>query len=314
MTNLYSPIVITGASGFVGGHLIKTYSDLIKSKPADIQIIAVSNNREIAVDPNSQIIAVCTDLSDSAKSQQLFTKHSPGLIINCAALTNTTYCEMHKDDAIKSNVSIVENILTYIRETKRKIRLIHLSTDLVFNGDNNDYYTETDKIQPINYYGVTKAKAETLIRSHNDIESVILRTSLIYGKSANEATCFIDWIIDALQNKKTCPLFVDEFRTPVYVNDLVKTIIATADEYFTPGIFHVAGKTKVNRYEFGVMLAKALTLDPECLKAVSLADAHFCCPRPRDVSLSYNKAQEQLHYCPTEYQDALKQIASEFIR
>jgi dTDP-4-dehydrorhamnose reductase len=168
-------------------------------------------------------------------------------------------------------------------------RLIHVSTDVIFDGDKG-HYTEDDPPTPITAYGRSKALAEEAVRA-SGTEAVIARTSLIYGwrpyvsRSAR-------WIIDALEAGKPVRLFTDELRCPIWVESLAAALVELAGSTYT-GVLHVAGAQTLSRYGFGVRLLRFHGLDPGPVIPASSRESGL--HRPLDCTLDCSRARALLH-------------------
>jgi dTDP-4-dehydrorhamnose reductase len=124
-------------------------------------------------------------------------------------------------------------------------RLIHLSTDVVFDGRNAPY-TESDRPNPIHAYGAAKAASEETVSAYPD--HVIVRTSLIYG--LEEMDRGTGWVVEALRRGQNVTLFVDQMRNPVWVRALSEACLELAELDYR-GILHVAGAQRLSRADFG---------------------------------------------------------------
>ena len=162
-------------------------------------------------------------------------------------------------------------------------RIVHLSTDLVFDGDLWRPYNEDDPVSPINDYGRAKARAEELVAAANP-NSVSVRTSLIYGASDAPQECLVRRAID----QGDISFFTDEFRSPIHVEHLAAAVGALATEVPATGVLHVAGAERLNRLQFASVLAENMDLDAALLTG-GPADASLG-PRASDVALDIQRA------------------------
>jgi dTDP-4-dehydrorhamnose reductase len=156
-----------------------------------------------------------------------------------------------------------------VAEAAREARLVHLSTDLVFDG-RRGRYTEEDPTAPVDEYGRSKAEAELRVaRAHP--EAVLVRTSLLYGGQPGPQERL------AREHRR---FFVDELRSPVHVVDLADALLELA-ELPVAGPLHLGGADDVSRFDFAVLLGA----DPERLEA-----AHTDADRAADVTLDSSRA------------------------
>ncbi len=164
-------------------------------------------------------------------------------------------------------------------------RIVHVSTDLVFDGDLERPYNEDDPVSPINDYGRAKARAEELVAAANP-NSVSVRTSLIYGASDAPQERLVRRAID----QGDISFFTDEWRSPIHVEHLAAAVGALATEVPATGVLHVAGAERLNRLQFASVLAENMDLDAALLTG-GPADASLG-PRASDVALDIQRALE----------------------
>jgi dTDP-4-dehydrorhamnose reductase len=168
-------------------------------------------------------------------------------------------------------------------------RLVHMSTDVIFDGTKGGPYTEDDPPSPLTDYGRDKADAEQAVdAAHPD--ALIVRASLIYGgpdPSRHERLA-----LEAARGELDMAFFTDEIRCPVAVSDLGAALLELAGSDVS-GILHVAGADALSRYEFACLIARAHGLPDERIAAASAAAAGV--PRPLDCSLDSSRARSLLH-------------------
>jgi len=168
------------------------------------------------------------------------------------------------------------------------VRLIHISTDVVFDGEKG-HYVEEDLSAPVTPYGYSKALAEEEVRV-SGAEAIIVRTSLIYGwrPRLDRQT---RWIVDSLNVGPPARLFTDEIRCPIWVESLAAAVVELAGSEYT-GVLHVAGALALSRYEFGVRLARFHGLDPAPLVPARSRESGL--RRPLDCTLDCSCARALL--------------------
>ena len=229
------------------------------------------------------------DLSNINSIEYLVKQIKPDAIIHNAALADVDECEINKDYAYKINVESTDTLARIAYE--QNIRLIYISTDMVYDGEKGDY-KETDFVNPINYYGRTKVIAEEKIAQICS-NYVIVRTALIYGKSLTKSLSFTDNILINVNNNKDITLFYDQFRTPVLVNDLADAILELVNHSFS-GIVNIGGSERIDRYSFGKEIAKRFKFPLQKIIKDSMYNFITPAPRPCDVALNISKAQSLL--------------------
>jgi dTDP-4-dehydrorhamnose reductase len=167
-------------------------------------------------------------------------------------------------------------------------RLIHLSSDMVFDGEHAPY-RPGDRPQPITPYGCAKAESERLVAELLPTAAIV-RTSLIYGFDPPDPRTA--WVLGSLRRGIPITLFTDEIRCPVWVEQLAAALLELA-QGDRPGIWHLAGPQPISRYAFGERLARACGLDPAGITA-GLSHASGLV-RPRDLTLNVEASQACLH-------------------
>lgn len=163
-------------------------------------------------------------------------------------------------------------------------RLVHVSTDVVFDGEQGDY-VEEDAPSPITTYGRSKARAEEMVERAG-AEAIVVRTSLIYGWRP-EIDRQTRRIMDKLAADEPVRLFTDELRCPIWVETLAAALVELAGMDVT-GFLHVAGAQALNRYEFGQRLLRFHDVDPASLVPALSRESGL--NRPLDCTLDISRA------------------------
>ena len=252
-------VLVTGATGLLGGWLYER--------------IAADN---IEVLPGGS--STKQDLSDDIAVDALFSLVQPTIVIHCAAMSAIADCAKNPDRARAVNVEGTRNVAT--RAAAFGARLVHVSTDLVFDGEAAPYREDATP-SPTSMYGKTKLEAETAAREAAD--SVVVRVSLLYGPTKNERKGFFDATLAAFRDSKPITLFDDEWRTPLSLRAAADALwaIARSDVH---GLMHVGGPERMSRLEMGERLARQRSLPHPAMTHASRTSVPGE-PRPRDVSL-----------------------------
>ena len=225
--------------------------------------------------PKLDFVTSCKlDITDFKKTKQIIDKCKPDYIINTCALNNVDYCESHPDEAKKINGDFVDN-LSKISE-KINCKLIHLSTDSVFDGNKKTPYIETDIPNPNNIYGITKLIGEKCVLKNSN--NLIVRASVLYGllpenisainSSSMKPMNFGLWLLNKLNSKEEVQIIQDEISSPIIADDFAKSIIHLIKGNYS-GIFHSAPNICINRYDFSKKIAEKLNLDVKLIKPIS---------------------------------------------
>ena len=212
-------VAISGSNGQLGRRLQKLF------KPELTLLIDMHN----------------CDITDNKKTSALLRSHAPEVIINCAALTDVDGCERNPNLASAVNAYATYNIAMAAKELGA--RLIHVSTDYVFDGTKGSAYTESDKACPINIYGMTKLEGELAVTRALD-NYVIMRTAWLYGSGNN----FVRKILELAKTRERLKVVYDQHGSPTYAKDLAQAIAKIACTQIT-GIFHCANEGGASRLE-----------------------------------------------------------------
>lgn len=160
------------------------------------------------------------DISDFKITKNFIDNNLINIIINCAAYTAVDKAENNEKQANIINNKSIENLAIISKE--KKIKLIHISTDYVFDGKNYKPYKETDETNSNSVYGKTKLNGEKAIIKTNPLNSVIIRTSWLYSSYGNN---FVKTILRLSEEKKELNIVFDQVGTPTYARDLAKVIL-----------------------------------------------------------------------------------------
>ena len=271
-----SKLLVLGGSGLVGSAFI----DFAKN---DYDIIFSYNKNEIKI-PNTESFKINL-LNDSDKIETIIKNYNPDVVLHTVAHSNLDLCETDHYITDKLHIDLTQKIANVCVSTNSK--LIFLSTDAVFEGQLNKRYGEDDITNPINYYGKTKLRAEKIVLDAS-LNNTVLRTSVIYGW--HKKSRFTNWILDYLKDGKQVDPFSDQFNTPTLIDDLIKVILKIIDNDIS-GLYHAAGKTCLNRYEFAILLAKKFSYNLTLIHPVTKIEKKQDAPRPISTCLDSSKLE-----------------------
>jgi dTDP-4-dehydrorhamnose reductase len=276
-------ILICGANGLLGQRL-----SLMLSTQTDYEVLNTSVERSFVFD-NMLFDYNQLDITLRSDVRSLISSFQPNVIFNAAAATNVDWCESNREEAWKANVTAVENLADAARKVGAK--LIHLSSDYVFDGKNGPYDEESQP-HPIGYYGKTKLASENAVRS-SGIPHTILRTIVLYGSGIGVKANFALWVINNLKSGKQITVVDDQIGNPTFVGDLALAMIKTF-ELNREGIFHVGGGEQLSRYDFAMHAANVFDLDASLIKRIKTSDLGQPSPRPMISGFITLKAETQL--------------------
>ena len=283
--------LVTGASGFMGGNLAVYLS-------SSANVYAQYNNNTFKYD-NLKPLRI--DLANESEIENAISSNEFDWVIHCAAVTSPDACANNMKYAEKINVEGTRHIINYCNN--KDIPVIYISTDLVFDGEKGDY-KETDPPNPISFYGETKLKAEQIVL--NGLEkNTVCRIALSYGKIFNNTKGgALDRMIESLTQGKTLNLFTDQFRTPLFSGEFCDAILklTTAKSNNSPDcksrLYHLGGKDKVSRLEFGKKIVSVFGFDPGLINPVSMDQIKSSAKRGKDCSLNCKRAVREFSYTP----------------
>jgi dTDP-4-dehydrorhamnose reductase len=293
-------ILVTGGNGLLGQRIIYALR-----KKEGIKCISTSRG-ENRMKEQSGYTYESMDITDKLSVEKIFEKYSPQHVIHTAAMTNVDACEMNKEEAVKQNVSAVENLILQCR--KYNTHLVHLSTDFVFNGENGPY-VETDAVDPLSHYALTKVESEKRV-IESDLRWAIIRTIIIYGTvDDNSRSNVVLWVINALKNKKAITVINDQYRSPTFADDLADACIAACLKNAI-GIFHVSGRELMNILDIAKIVADYFKLDAAYIKPVSSLQLNQPALRPPVTGFIIDKAVNELDFHPHTFLEGLSIIKS----
>lgn len=262
-------VLVTGANGYLGGALLRY---LAANRPDwDVHATFFS----IPPAPGTPF-AHALDLRDPNSVETVMSTVQPDLIFHAAALNAGDPQEMYETNARGS---------AYLARAaaRQAARLVHVSSDVIFDGEGGNY-SEEDDPHPITPYARSKADAERGVLD-SGANAVVVRTSLIYGFRP------LDPRTRSILRGEMVHLFVDEWRCPIWVNTLSAALVELA-ELDLRGVLHVAGAQALNRYDFGMKLMGALEGDTARLVPVESRASGLI--RPRNCTLNTSRARSML--------------------
>jgi dTDP-4-dehydrorhamnose reductase len=285
-------LVITGASGFLGYHLVREAAERY-----DVYAFYNSERGDF-----ESVNWLQCDITNHIQVGDLLEDIEPDFIIHAAASADTNFCELHPKESRLVNVDATINLVGIAADFN--IPFVFTSTDLVFDGERG-LYTEEDAPNPVNEYGRQKAEAERVVLEIYP-NTLVARLPLMYGdvKAGGNGNYLRRFIADNNEGKVSS-LFHDEYRSIGGAYSIAKGIVSLMPNQ--NGIVQIAGKEVVSRYEFGLMAADVFALNKTLLQSVSQNDFTFVAKRPKNVSLDITKALH-LGYTPLSIIEELKLI------
>lgn len=293
-------VLICGSNGLLGQRLA-----LMLSSNTEYEVLNTSHHRSFVFD-HQLFDYTQLDITRKSDVKSLVSSFQPDVIINAASATNVDSCETHREEAWKVNVVGVENLLEAAR--KSGIKLIHVSTDYVFDGKHGPY-KEDDQPNPINYYGKTKLAAENAIRM-SDAPWAIVRTIVLYGTGISVKQNFALWVINSLKLGQQIRCVDDQISSPTYVSDLAFALVRIF-ELGRTGLYHVCGSEQLSRYDFALRAAEIFGLDKNLITRAKSADLKQPAARPPVTGFITLKAETELGLKPMNATQGLTTLKQE---
>src|SRR5437870_2962635 len=271
------PLLITGVTGVAGYNALSYFQ---RRYPG--QVFGTRPRQTWQLN-GPGIVAV--DAEDRRSLRDLFRAFRFRSVLNCVGNCALKSCEL---DPKMARVLNIESAAAIVEESRTHgIRLVHLSSDLVFSGRGAGNYVESDPVDPVTVYGATMAEGERLILGEHPT-SAILRISLPMGPSFNRHAGAIDWIQSRFRNGRPATLYFDEVRSCTYVDDLNRVF-----ERFLAGrengLYHLGGPRAVTLYQIGQVVNRVGGYDSGLLNGCLRLAAGPIPPRAGNVSMCSDK-------------------------
>ena len=271
-------ILITGSNGMLGHDLIEVLKD----------------NHELLLTTSKTL-----DITDGDSVMDFILKSNPDIVINSAAYTDVDGCESNPDLAYNVNGEGVKNLALACREVD--CPLVHISTDYVFNGQNDRPWVEDDEIGPISIYGKSKLEGEEHIKEILE-KYFIVRTAWLYGVNGRN---FPRTMLELAQNHSEITVVYDEVGTPTYTPDLAKGISELIEtDYY--GTYHLTNSGNCSWCEFARYIFEVADVD---VNVIPVTASEFARPAPRpSYSVLENRNWVENGFEPLRnYKEAIKE-------
>ncbi|WCG81942.1 dTDP-4-dehydrorhamnose reductase [Pectobacterium sp. A5351] len=262
-------VLLTGANGQLG----RCFQDRL---PEEWKILATDSNE--------------LDITDLERVEEVVKNFQPDAIVNAAAYTAVDKAESEPKIAENINVRGPHNLATVA--TKYNVRLVHVSTDYVFDGNSTEPYSENSPTNPLSVYGKTKLGGEQAVTKASP-EAIIVRTAWVFSEYGNN---FVKTMLRLGKERDRLSIVGDQRGCPTYAGDLAQAIIALLQQNATGGIYHYSGAQEVSWYEFAQAIFYTATRESILNKApelTSISTEQYPTPahRPTNSTLKCEKIQ-----------------------
>ncbi|WP_395051217.1 dTDP-4-dehydrorhamnose reductase [Flavobacterium sp.] len=276
-------ILVTGANGQLGSEI-----------------------KELAVNyPNFDFIFTDIDDFPLDKAQEIITNFNriqPDIVINCAAYTAVDKAEQDQEVADAINHRAIATLATLCHDSGAK--LVHVSTDYVFDGTSAIAYKEEDQPNPKSVYGVTKLAGETACLK-NCPESIIIRTAWVYSEFGNN---FVKTMLRLMTERDTLSVVNDQIGSPTYAVDLAQVILTILDNSkWEPGIYHYSNAGAISWYDFALDIKEIGNKSCD-IKGIPASAYPTPAERPAYSLLDKSKITAVYGIEPVDYKISLKKM------
>jgi dTDP-4-dehydrorhamnose reductase len=280
-------ILITGANGQLG---------------SELQALFLQYQRFNFLSTDIDTLNLCnkTEIEDFIEENKI------NYIVNCAAYTAVDTAEDEVELCYKINRDTVRNLAEAAR---RKAKIIHISTDYVFDGKATVPYKETDTISPQSVYGKSKAEGERVLLEQAP-ESIIIRTAWLYSSFGNN---FVKTMIRLSKERNSLNVVNDQTGTPTYAADLAKAILdmivfCENTQTFLPGIYHYANEGTTTWYDFTKKIFQLLEIKTCQVNPISTSGYPTKAKRPVYSVLDKTKIKKTFNITIPEWSDSLEKM------
>ncbi len=281
-------ILVVGSRGMLGRDLVSQLPCLVKPVCPSVEIIAAPHEH--------------MDITNGSNTSKFIAQIKPDVIVNCAAFTNVDACETQKSEAIAVNTTGPRNIALAGKETGAKV--VHISTDYVFDGAQHEPYRETDKPNPISVYGKSKLEGERAIQEISD-NYAIVRTAWLYGPYRKN---FVTTMLDLGRKNRSVSVVTDQCGCPTYTADL-SYALWTIISMDLRGLYHATNTGTCSRYEWAKKIFE-LTGDQVSVLPLKTEDYKRAAPVPKNSSLNCTKYATASGQKMRPWQEALEEYLS----
>ena len=248
------------------------------------------------------------DITDPKSIEQVIVKLKPAVIINASAYTAVDKAESEQDEAYLINATAVEYLAK--TATKHNIRLLHISTDFVFDGTKNTPYQVDDQTDPVNVYGASKLAGELAIKAHCPTNSAIVRTSWVYSSHGNN---FVKTMLRLMAEKDELNVVSDQIGCPTNANGLANYLWQLAEQEALEPIYHYSDLGVASWYDFAVAIQHYAFEQGKLNKKIPIMpipSLAYPTPAKRPV---FSLMQHSNSYASVHWQACLKNMIVSFV-
>ncbi len=286
-------IALTGATGLVGAAFAEA------ALRRGHTLLAIGHSRSPSLPGPTLNRAL--DLREPDALERELLEFFPDVIVNAAAASSPAAVEADPASAERLNVALPRRLAQIANHLSA--RFLHLSTDMVFDGEKGDYRS-TDMPCPRDLYGQMKLLAEKDVLRFGGEFAVVLRIAIVTGNSLTGTRSLHERLFQAWAEGRRTPLFTDELRQPVSASNVGEVLTELGERANLHGIFHWAGPDRLSRYEIGRRILERFGLPETLILAASLRDAPT--PRAANLTLNLHPLEGKLKTAPEPFERQLE--------
>jgi dTDP-4-dehydrorhamnose reductase len=284
---LYERVLVTGGNGLLGTKMIELL--LARGRqPISASLKPGPTNRVLGDFPYLRL-----DITDATAVQDAIARVQPDAVIHTASFTAVDACETQREACWRTNVDGTAHLAAACRE--HGVRLVHVSTEYVFDGENGPYREEYPP-RPLGYYGQSKLASEQAVRERCS-DWAIGRTTVLFGHAPGVRPSFVVWLVDRLSRGERVRVVDDQIGSPTLADNLAEMLLALLDSR-SVGLYNTAGDSIVDRYSFAVLAASKFDLDPRPIDRISTSELGQPAPRPLKAGLVMEKFKREFPSVP----------------
>jgi dTDP-4-dehydrorhamnose reductase len=271
-------ILLTGVSGLLGINFAQEMMD-------KHEIVGVDRGKLI----KAPFKILKRDLLDSDAVDSVIDSSQPDYVVNCAALADLDLCEENPDLAKQLNTDLPRR---FARACKaRNTPFVHISTDAVYDGQKDGYYSEEDPPNPLGVYSKTKLDGEWAVLTENP-KAIVARVNF-YGWSLNGRRSLAEFFYNNLTNNKSMSGFTDVIFCPMLANDTARVLVKMLERGLK-GLYHLVGAQAMSKYQFGVEIARKFKMRESDITPKSVNFSGLIAKRSNNLWLSTRKLSTDL--------------------
>jgi dTDP-4-dehydrorhamnose reductase len=289
-------LLITGVSGLLG---INLAHETMRAH----EITGVDRGKLV----NAPFNILKLDLLNTGAVDSALDSARPDWLINCAALADLEACENNPGLARRLNTDLPAQMAKACKE--RGVSFVHISTDAVFDGEKDGFYTEEDAPNPLGVYSQTKLAGEQAVLAEN--QNAIAARVNFYGWSLSGKRSLAEFFHTNLTHNKSMSGFTDVIFCPMLVNHTARILVKMLEKGLG-GLYHLVGAQAMSKYQFGVEIARRFSLKEGEISPKSILSSSLTARRAHNLALSTHKLSTDLGEPVPEFSTGLDEFYTQF--